>query len=117
MDLADLGYRPVGAPDGARGLALAQQRRPDAVVLDLLMPSMDGFEFLRHFRRIEGCTDVPVIVWTVKDLSADERSRLRQAAQAIVAKGIDEGIAPLLDELQRLLPRGLAASDATAGHS
>ncbi len=114
--LADLGYRPVCAIDGAQGLNLAQQTRPDAVVLDLLMPAMDGLEFLHLFRRIEGCSDVPVIVWTVKDLGADERARLRQASQAIVAKGIEEGFAPLLSELQRLLPVRAVAQESTPAH-
>jgi PAS domain S-box-containing protein len=101
--LTDLDYRPLIVPDGAHALSFAQRNRPDAVILDLIMPGIDGFEFLRQFRRIEGCAGVPVIVWTVKDVTPSERKRLRNTAQAIIAKGSQEGIAPLLNELRKHL--------------
>src|SRR5262249_6325913 len=49
--LTHVGYRPVCEPDGFSGLRAAERERPAAVVLDLVMPGMDGFEFLAHFRR------------------------------------------------------------------
>ena len=66
------------------------------------MPGMSGFEFLRQLRRPrQRPAHVPVIVWTVKDLSTEEPMRLRGLAQAVVAKG--EGTQALLDELRSLL--------------
>ena len=101
--LAQLGYRAVTASGGEAGLRLAQQTPPTAVVLDLLMPGMDGFEFLDRLRALPACRTVPVIVWTVMDLTAEEYSRLRRSAQEVVAKGL--GGASVVEALERLLPR------------
>src|SRR5262249_16054977 len=75
--LTQVGYRPVCTPDGLSGLGAAEQERPAAVVLDLLMPGMDGFEFLDRFRRTAAGRRTPVIVWTVKELTEADRARLR----------------------------------------
>ena len=79
------------------------ERRPIAVILDLIMPGVDGFEFLERFRRMDAGRRTPVIIWTVKDLSAHDHSRLRETAQAIVVKG-EEG-SSLLRQLNSFLPR------------
>lgn len=89
--LGQLGYRVVCVRDGAEGLSLAQNSPPSAVVLDLLMPKMDGFEFLDSFRQCRGCEQVPVIVWTSKDLSAGEYARMGPSALAVLQKGRDVG--------------------------
>ncbi len=100
--LAQLGYRAQCVRDGEQGLAAARTA-PIAVVLDLLMPGMDGFMFLERFRRLPGCRETPVIVWTVKDLSPEENARLRAAAESIVLKGRSSS-AELLTELRTFLP-------------
>ena len=99
--LTMLGYEPIFRPNGALGLDAVVEERPAAVVLDLLMPEMDGFEFLERFRFICDTNCIPVFVWTVKDLSAKERAKLRTSAQAIVQKG-RSGVDALLEEIQRL---------------
>ena len=76
-----------------------------AVVLDLVMPEMDGWEFLRRFRAAGGAVRTPVIVWTARDLSAAERGALRASADGVVRKG--DGSAALVEQL-----RGLATQDA-----
>ena len=81
------GFHVTAVGDGASGLQAAQANPPSAVVLDLLMPSMDGFEFLHQFRLTDIGRHTPVIVWTVKDLTIAERTRLHASAQAIVIKG------------------------------
>ena len=97
--LRGAGYHPVVSPDGAAGLKAAEAEHPDAVILDLLMPGMDGFQFLEAFRRTPRGRRTPVIIWTIKDLTAEERARLRAAAQAIVLKG--EGApARLVEEIR-----------------
>jgi CheY-like chemotaxis protein len=78
------------------------------VVLDLMMPRVDGFEFLERFRKTEAGRRTPVIIWTVKDLSARDHARLRESAHAVVAKGSD-GAASLLRELNAFLPPAPAA--------
>src|SRR5581483_2396956 len=84
--LAGLGYASTGHADGASALRAAGETPPLAVLLDLLMPGMDGFEFLERFRHTAGGRDVPVIIWTVKDLTAADRQFLRERAQGIVSK-------------------------------
>jgi CheY-like chemotaxis protein len=56
------GYQVMGAETGCEALACSQQARPDLVLLDLQMPEMDGWEFLRHFRARPDWRDVPVVV-------------------------------------------------------
>ncbi len=101
--LAQLGYRAHCVASGDEGVRAARESPPLAVVLDLMMPGMDGFEFLDRFRQVPLCRRVPVIVWTVKDLSAAETARLRTSAQGVVAKGRDGGAA-IMDELSVFLP-------------
>src|SRR5438309_4024374 len=85
--LRDHGFQVTVVPDGASALKAASANPPSAIVLDLLMPGMDGFEFLHQFRLNDIGRHTPVIVWTVKDLTSAERSRLQASAQAIVTKG------------------------------
>lgn len=99
--LTGLGYQPIFRPNGALGLSAVVEERPAAVVLDLLMPEMDGFEFLERMRFVHNAEFIPIFVWTVKDLTASERSTLRSSAQAIVQKGRN-GVETLLEEIQRL---------------
>jgi PAS domain S-box-containing protein len=100
--LKKLGYRSVCCGDGAEALAAAEKEQPGAVVLDLLMPEMNGFEFLQRLRRRTSGYQVPVIIWTVKDLSDSERAELMAVAQGIVQKS--EGTQALLDELRVFVP-------------
>jgi CheY-like chemotaxis protein len=93
--------------DPVRGLRAATEEPPSAIVLDLIMPGMTGFEFLEKFRTTPSARSVPVIVWTSKDLSADEMTRLRKSAYAVVSKG-DEGNARVLAELASSLPARIA---------
>jgi protein-histidine pros-kinase len=111
--LRQSGYRPVCRASGASALEAAVRQPPAAVVLDLMMPEMDGFEFLRRFRATDRGRRTPVIVWTVKkDLSANERELLRTSARAFLAKG--EGTAALIGEIAAHLPlAGDGAEEAT----
>jgi PAS domain S-box-containing protein len=103
--LAQLGYKAVCVQSGAEALHHAGAETPAAVILDLMMPEMTGFEFLDQFRELPRCAGVPVIIWTIKDLSSDEEARLRDATLAILRKGRDVGKA-LVAELAALLPNG-----------
>jgi protein-histidine pros-kinase len=95
--LRALGYRAVCCPSGAAALKAAAKESPAAVILDLVMPDMDGFRLLTRLRRTRAGRNVPVIVWTVKDLDRRERARLEVRAQAIVSKS--QGAAILVREL------------------
>ena len=103
--LQALGYRSVTAPDAEQGLRIAADQPPAAVVLDLMMPGMDGFEFLDRFKQTQTGQATPVIVWTAKDLTAEDYSRLSSAAHAVVLKSAG-GTRSLIEELRSYLTRG-----------
>jgi CheY-like chemotaxis protein len=84
--------------------------RPAAVVLDLVMPEMTGFEFLKRFRETGDGRHTPVIVWTAKDLSELERDELRSAASAIAKK--DDQADELIHELKNILRTTSASARA-----
>jgi len=75
------------AGDGAAGLAEVGREKPDVIVLDLMMPGMDGFEVLSRLRADPATADVPVVVVTAKDLNAAERATLKTHAAALLQKG------------------------------
>jgi len=60
-------YRVRCASDGAEGLAMAREQRPDAVLLDLLMPGVDGYQVLQEMRADPGLRDVPVVIITARE--------------------------------------------------
>ncbi|MDB5100271.1 MAG: domain S-box protein [Cyanobacteria bacterium RYN_339] len=97
------GCRVVEAEDGTQGIAAIAHELPALIILDLMMPKMDGFEVLAWLRRQPHARHVPVVVVTARDLSADDRERLGEA-QAVICKGeLTEGL--LVEELRTLAPR------------
>jgi protein-histidine pros-kinase len=102
--LLNSGYSPVCKKGPVSALKWLNHERPAAIILDLLMPDMDGFEFMEEVRRRADTNHIPVIVWTVKDLTREERERLQALVQAVVAKG-ETGTAALLAELQARIRR------------
>lgn len=75
------------AASGEQGLKLAAQNQPDVIVLDLMMPKMDGFQVLAHLRSNRHTINIPVIVVTAKDLSLSEREFLREGMAHFLTKG------------------------------
>ena len=80
-------YEIHEAGDGRAGLRLIQSRRPDLVVLDLMMPGMDGFAVLDALRADSATQDIPVIVVTAKELTPAERDRLNGQIESLLQKG------------------------------
>jgi CheY-like chemotaxis protein len=81
------GWSVAEAANGAEALERVSACRPNIVLLDLMMPVMDGFEFLLEFRKAIENAKIPVIVVTAKDLTDDDRSRLSGGVERIVEKG------------------------------
>jgi hypothetical protein len=77
----------VEAGNGADALARVSEKRPDLILLDLMMPIMDGFEFLVEFRKREDAAAIPVIVVTAKDLTEEDKRCLDGGVERIVQKG------------------------------
>jgi CheY-like chemotaxis protein len=99
--LAERGYRVELAGDGAEGLARVAKRRPGAVVLDAMMPRVDGFEVLRTLRENEETRHIPVIFLTARRQERDVLEALRLGADDFINKPfIPE---ELLSRLSRLL--------------
>ena len=81
------GWEVAEAEDGRAALDAFATQKPALVLLDLMMPVMDGFEFLRALRAREDGRDVPVVVVTAKELTSDERDYLRACVENVVQKG------------------------------
>ncbi len=80
-------YQILEAENGREGLELIRRERPDLILLDLMMPEIDGFGVLEVLHADEELQDIPVIVVTAKELTADERARLSGHIQALLQKG------------------------------
>jgi len=85
--LAKLGWTVVEAANGRPALEYLKNKRPNLILLDLMMPQMDGFEFLAELRNNEEYQSIPVVVLTSKDLSAEERALLSGKVERILQKG------------------------------
>ncbi len=80
------GHTPLLAPDGPTGLALARERAPALVLLDVDMPGMDGFEVLAALRADPGTAALPVVALTAHAMSGDEERLLAAGFDHYVAK-------------------------------
>ncbi len=95
------GYTLLPAYDGEQGLRLAREEQPDVVLLDLLMPGMNGFEVLDALRADAETAHIPILVFTTKDITSEDRERLNHRIQGVMRKS---ALTPraLLAELRRL---------------
>ncbi|MFQ5572166.1 MAG: response regulator, partial [Rhodothermales bacterium] len=75
------------AENGRVALERMAESLPDLILLDLMMPEMDGFQFLDHVRAHEGWRSIPVIVVTAKDLTEEDRQRLNGYVEGVLQKG------------------------------
>ncbi len=75
------------ASNGREGLELVQRELPDLVILDLMMPEMDGFAVIEALRAKPETATIPVIVATAKELTPDEKNRLGGQIQSLMQKG------------------------------
>jgi HAMP domain-containing protein/CheY-like chemotaxis protein/signal transduction histidine kinase len=96
----------VNAGTGGQALDIMRQQACDCVVLDLRLPDMTGFEVLECMRAETALADVPVVVFTGRELSANEDAQLHTMARSIVVKGV-ESPERLLDETALFLHRVL----------
>jgi len=85
--LTKQGWTVAEAENGRVGLERVARNKPSLILLDLIMPEMDGFEFLSELRRNIAWESIPVVVLTSKDLSPDERTRLAGNVERILQKG------------------------------
>ncbi len=91
------------AHDGESGLALVRRNRPDLLILDLMMPGLDGFHLIELMQADTTLRHIPIIVVTAKELTAIESQRLRGKIKGLLQKGAFMD-SDLLNDIQRALP-------------
>jgi CheY-like chemotaxis protein len=104
------GWSVQTAENGKVALEKVATTRPRLILLDLMMPEMDGFTFLEEFRNLPSAGEVPVVVLTARDLSKEDRKRLNGHVQRIMAKG--DGTESVLKKVQELVAQCVAATGA-----
>jgi len=93
-------FRVQAAADGLEALGAITQSRPDVVLLDLMMPKLDGFEVIERLRENPAWGDIPIVVLTAKTLNREEAESLQRSASAVILKQGLEG-EQLLSQLSR----------------
>jgi CheY-like chemotaxis protein len=81
-------YVVLEASGGAQALAVVQSDKPDLLLLDLMMPEIDGFAVLETLKASPATRDIPVIIITAKDITAEDRARLNGKMAALYNKGM-----------------------------
>ena len=97
-------YRVVEADGGQNGVDLVRQRKPDMIILDLMMPEVDGFAVLEALKGEPDTRDNPVIGVTAQELKDEERQRLMGQVEVLLHKGLFTEH-ELLEDLGRALSR------------
>jgi CheY-like chemotaxis protein len=108
LSLERVGHEVLLAEDGLRGVAMAQRQRPDAIVLDLMMPVMDGYGVLQALAKDRRTARVPVMVLTAKAIPEEAEKVTTAGARRFLTKPFDP------DDLAREL-EGLLADSLEAG--
>ena len=96
------GWAVTEAENGRVALERVAEQRPALIVLDLMMPTMDGFAFIAELRQREDWRTIPIVVMTAKDLTPEERQRLNGSVEKILLKGAYSR-EDLLGEVRRLV--------------
>ncbi len=80
-------HKVRAAENGRAALALLDESPPDLVLLDLMMPEMDGFEFITELRKRQEWRAIPIVVVTAKELTAEDHVRLNGCVERVLQKG------------------------------
>ncbi|HEY0310612.1 MAG TPA: twitching motility response regulator PilH [Luteimonas sp.] len=85
-----LGHEALTAEDGAAGVELAKKELPDLILMDVVMPNLNGFQATRSISREPTTSHIPVILVTTKDQETDRMWGMRQGARAYLTKPFSE---------------------------
>jgi len=100
--LEPIGWRVTEAENGQVAVEALIAARPDVIILDLMMPTMDGFEFMNELRARPDWQDIPVVVITARDLTDEDRDRLNGGVERIIQKSDrDEMLRQLSREISK----------------
>jgi len=95
------GFTVLQAYGGKQGIDLAIEKQPDAIILDLMMPEVSGFDVVQRLQAHPEAREIPILIFTAKHLTAEDRQRLTSHVQAISLKS-GSGKENLLRALERL---------------
>ncbi|RRU15846.1 twitching motility response regulator PilH [Stenotrophomonas sp. 278] len=104
-----LGHEILTADDGAAGVEVAKAELPDLVLMDVVMPNLNGFQATRTLAREATTKHIPVILVTTKDQDTDRMWGMRQGAKAYITKPFSES------ELSEVLERVFNSKESPAG--
>jgi twitching motility two-component system response regulator PilH len=96
------GHRVSTAASAEAGIGLARSQRPDLIIMDVIMPGINGFQATRSLSRDPDTSSIPVIIVTTKGMDTDRTWGLRQGAKDFIVKPVDEK--DLIDRIHSLLP-------------
>lgn len=99
--LSRLGYTVIEAEDGAEGLAKAEQEKPDLILLDIMLPVMDGYEVCRQIRKHPEIATTPILMLTAKNTLQDEKRGFDVGADDYLTKPVD--LSTLAERVRSLL--------------
>lgn len=88
--LAKNGYQVITAESGEEGIAKAKEERPDLIVMDVVMPGINGFQATRAISRDDATKHIPIIMCTSKSQETDKIWGMRQGAKEYLVKPIDQ---------------------------
>lgn len=97
------GYQVISAADGEEGLKKARESKPDLIILDLLLPKLDGYKISRLLKFDEKYKDIPIIIFTARVHKDDEALGYETGAEAYIAKPFEPQA--LLGKIEELLKR------------
>src|SRR2546430_16449269 len=90
------------ADGGKTGIEMALKKKTDMIILDLMMPDVDGFEVVSKLREDPAGSQIPILIYTAKNISSEDRERLQGNIQSIIQKGAfgKDGFLEMLTNLQ-----------------
>lgn len=106
VNLQHAGHEVLEAPDGERGLAAAMEAKPDAVVLDLMLPGLDGYEVLTALQERAETKDIPVLILTAKAQREDRVRCWQQGASEYMTKPFSPAaLSAALEQVMGMSPK------------
>ena len=96
-----LGHAVITAENGEQGVITAKDTKPDLILMDVVMPGINGFQATRQLHKSEDTKDIPVIIVSTKDQATDKMWGRRQGAKGYVTKPVEE--AELLEAINKIL--------------
>ena len=85
-----LGHEVISAEDGAQGVEVAKRELPDLILMDVVMPNLNGFQATRSISKDAATSHIPIVLVTTKDQVTDKVWGLRQGAKAYLTKPVNE---------------------------